>query len=150
MSQADQQDANPTDPSVEDDRSHPADDRFADADHDKETEPESTPAPPPQGEVEPEDPFLRTIPSKSCSKFTSEGSDEHLILQSRHAMGNLIRYGAPGSQNSETGAHYLELGTMNGNNEWISTWNDAPGLKLNSEWSRIDMCTQLDMYMRRG
>ncbi|WVQ76926.1 hypothetical protein IAR50_006605 [Cryptococcus sp. DSM 104548] len=129
MSPADH-DANPIDPSVEDNRSNPADDRSADADHDKNTEPESTPAPP---QEEPEDPLLSMIPSNSCGRITFEKEAE-----------------MSGRQNSMTDAHYLELGTVNVNNEWVSVWNDAPGLKINSEWLASDMRTQLDMYMRRG
>ncbi|ODO03283.1 hypothetical protein I350_06133 [Cryptococcus amylolentus CBS 6273] len=149
MSQADQ-DRNPIDPSVQDDRSNPPaeDNRSANADPNKETEPRSTPAQT-QQEGQPDDPFLSTIPSGSWSRITSEKTRGHLILPSREAMGSLIKNGAPGGQDSETGAHYLELGTYNGE-EWASIWDDAPGLKVNSEWSASDMRTELDMYMRRG
>ncbi|ODN78190.1 hypothetical protein L198_07979 [Cryptococcus wingfieldii CBS 7118] len=122
MSEAYQKDANPIDPSVEDDRSNPAEDgRSADADPNKETEPD--------------DPFLN-------------GRTSGPSFPPCYGL-SYIKNGAPGGQNSETGAHYLELGKYNGN-EWASTWGDAPGLKIDSEWSASDMRTQLDMYMRRG
>ncbi|ODN75584.1 hypothetical protein L202_06709 [Cryptococcus amylolentus CBS 6039] len=139
MSPADQ-DTNPIEPSVEDDRSnHP----------DKETKPESTRAQTHE-EEEPEDPFLSTIPPDSWSRITFEKMGGHQIIPSRLAMGSLLQNAsAGGEEDPETGVHRLELGTYDGN-EWASTWNDAPGLKINSEWSEGDMRTELDMYMRRG
>ncbi|ODO03284.1 hypothetical protein I350_06134 [Cryptococcus amylolentus CBS 6273] len=103
MSQAHQQDANSMDPSVEDDRSNPADDRSADANHDKETGPESTPAPL-QGEVEPEDLFLVRYQPKlvveSPSKGWTEISISFFILAMLRAL--IKNASAGGGNNPET------------------------------------------------
>ncbi|TYJ54503.1 hypothetical protein B9479_004827 [Cryptococcus floricola] len=80
--------------------------------------------------------FLSTIPPDSCSRITYAKTREGIpgmTFSSQNAMRTLIKYGARSRPGSWTGVHYLELGKYDGKNEWDSTWNDAPGLMLDTE-----------------
>ncbi|TYJ54502.1 hypothetical protein B9479_004826 [Cryptococcus floricola] len=76
--------------------------------------------------------FLSTIPPESYSRITFGKTGGGETFFSQDAMSGLIKYGASGSPDSWTGVHYLELGEYNGNHKWESTFNDAPGLKLDT------------------